>query len=79
LLLVLARGGVYKSGNPSETYDFQESYLRCIFGFIGCTDIRAVHIQGTMQNSPEQVEADTRKAIAEVVAAAKEFAGELAM
>ena len=79
LLLVLARGAVYKTGNPSETFDFQEPYLRTIFGFIGFTDIRTVTIQGTMQNKPEQVEADTRKAIAEVSAAAKEFAGELAM
>jgi FMN-dependent NADH-azoreductase len=74
LMLILARGGVYREGNPCETSDFQETYLRGIFGFIGFTDIRAVHIQGTMQNSPEQVEADTRKAIAEAAAAAKELA-----
>ena len=73
LLLILARGGVYQEGNPCETFDFQETYLRSVFGFIGFTNIRAIHIQGTMQNSPEQVEADTRKAIAEAAAAAKEF------
>ena len=32
-----------------------------------------------MQNKPEQVEADTRKAIAEASDAAMEFAGEAAM
>lgn len=74
LVLVLARGGVYKKGNPSETFDFQETYLRGAFGFIGFTDIRAIQIQGTMQNSHEQVEADTRAAIAEAVATAKQFA-----
>lgn len=74
LLLILARGGVYQQGNPCETFDFQETYLRGIFGFIGFTDIRTIRIQGTMQNKPEQVEAETRKAVAEAVAAAKEFA-----
>jgi hypothetical protein len=39
MMLLLARGGVYRSGNPQETFDFQETYLRCIFGFIGFTDI----------------------------------------
>jgi FMN-dependent NADH-azoreductase len=74
LLLILARGGIYPEGNPCETFDFQETYLRGIFGFIGFTDIRAIRIQGTMQNKPEQVEADTRQAIAEASAVAKEFA-----
>jgi FMN-dependent NADH-azoreductase len=78
LMLILARGGAYQSGNPLETFDFQESYLRCIFGFIGFTDIRTVYIQGTMQR-PEQVEDATRKAIAEAAGAAKEFAGEVVM
>ena len=75
LVMVLASGGVYKSGNPCETYDFQESYLRTIFGFIGFTDVKTIHIQGTQQNKPEQIELDTQKAIAEAVQAAKEFAG----
>ena len=78
LMLILARGATYAAGNPAQTFDFQESYLRCIFGFIGFTDIRTVCIQGTMQ-SPEQVEVATRKAIAEASLAAEEFAGELAM
>ena len=78
LMLILARGGAYPAGNPIETFDFQEPYLRCIFGFIGFTDIRTIYIQGTMQG-PEQVEAATRKATAEAINAAKEFAGEVAM
>ena len=77
LMLILARGGVYQTGNPCETFDFQETYLRSIFGFIGFADIRTVSIQGTLQNKPEQVEADTRKAIAEASHAAMEFVGEV--
>jgi FMN-dependent NADH-azoreductase len=78
LMLILARGGAYQTGNPLETFDFQETYLRSVFGFIGFTDIRTVLIQGTLQNKPEQIEADTRKAIAEASDAAMEFAGEVA-
>jgi FMN-dependent NADH-azoreductase len=79
LMLILSRGGMYQMGNPCETYDFQETYLRAIFGFIGFKDIQAIRIQGTLQNKPEQVEADTRKAIEEASAAVHEFIGELAM
>jgi FMN-dependent NADH-azoreductase len=63
LLLVLASGGAYGSGNPSETSDFQESYLRTIFGFIGFKDIRVVRVQGTLTRKGEQVEAETRRAM----------------
>lgn len=79
LVLLLARGGEYGEGNPAETYDFQESYLRAIFGYIGFTDVRAIRIQGTLQNRPEQVEADFEKAAAEAKCAAYGFAGETAV
>jgi len=75
LLLVQASGGNYALGNPLQTIDFLESYLRTIFGFIGFTDVRSIRIQGTMQNPPEQVEIDIRKALAEAANAAKAFAG----
>jgi FMN-dependent NADH-azoreductase len=75
LMLILARGGVYPVGNPCETFDFQESYLRSIFGFIGFRDIQSIYIQGTMQSSREQLEVATRQAIAEASAAAGNFAG----
>jgi FMN-dependent NADH-azoreductase len=79
LMLILAGGGEYQTGNPCETFDFQEPYLRSIFAFIGFTDIRAIHIQGTLQNQPDQIEADIHKAIAEASDAAMEFAGEAVM
>jgi FMN-dependent NADH-azoreductase len=76
LMLILSSGGAYQPGNPCETYDFQETYLRCIFGFIGFTDIRTIRIQGTMQNKPEQFEAEIGKIIAQAASSAREFAGE---
>jgi FMN-dependent NADH-azoreductase len=77
MVLLLARGGGYRSGNPLETFDFQESYLRTIFEYIGFRDIRAVSIQGTLQNTPEQVEADMLQAMAAAEDAAYDLAGEI--
>jgi len=73
LMLILARGGAYDEGDPCRTYDFQESYLRCIFGFIGFTDVRVLHIQGTQRGDAERVEADTRKAMDAAAIAAAAF------
>ena len=79
MMLLLARGGVYRSGNPLESFDFQESYLRTIFGFIGFTDIRAVSIEGTLQKTAEQLETGLREAIAAAQDAAHELAGAVAL
>lgn len=73
LMLILARGGNYGPGNPCDTYDFQETYLRGIFGFIGFTGIKSIYVQGTLQNKPEQIEADTRKAMDDAANAALQF------
>jgi FMN-dependent NADH-azoreductase len=45
VIVVLSRGGVYSEGPMSE-FDFQERYLRTIFGFIGITDVEFVRIEG---------------------------------
>jgi FMN-dependent NADH-azoreductase len=34
---LVASGGSYKKGTPTESYDFVEPYLRTVFGFIGVT------------------------------------------
>jgi FMN-dependent NADH-azoreductase len=68
-----ARRFCHGPGNPAETYDFQESYLRCIFGFMGFTDIRSVQVQGTAMNKPDQVEAVVRQALEEASAATRQF------
>lgn len=44
-VLVLSRGGVYSNG-PMKHFDFQESYLRSVLGFIGITDVQVVHAEG---------------------------------
>lgn len=73
LLLLLARGGSYGAGNPCETMDFQESYLRAIAGFIGITDIHAVRVENTLMQSPEQVEESLQAAILEAGRLAEKF------
>ncbi|MEN6449777.1 MAG: NAD(P)H-dependent oxidoreductase [Thermoguttaceae bacterium] len=73
LMLILARGGNYGPGDPTASYDFQETYLRGIFGFIGFADIKTIYIQGTLQTKAEQIEAATRDAIAAARKAAAEF------
>ncbi|MFH1842931.1 MAG: FMN-dependent NADH-azoreductase [bacterium] len=47
LLVITARGNVYHEGAPFAAYDFQEPYLRAIFGFIGFTDITFVNCEGS--------------------------------
>ncbi len=41
-LFILTRGGAYPPGSPSAARNFQEPYLREIFGFIGVTDLTFV-------------------------------------
>ncbi len=45
--LAIATGGVYTEG-PMKSYDFTESYLRSVLGFIGITDITAFRIEGML-------------------------------
>jgi FMN-dependent NADH-azoreductase len=45
MLLVISSGGDYSSESMAP-FNFAESYLRAIFGFVGITDIRVFHAQG---------------------------------
>ena len=44
--LAIASGGIYSDG-PMKAFDFTESYLRSILGFIGLTDMTAFRVEGT--------------------------------
>ena len=66
ILAGLARGGVYKAGAPAAGLDFQESYLRGVFSFIGITDMEFVYAEG-LAMGPEARE----QALAGALAAAK--------
>jgi FMN-dependent NADH-azoreductase len=47
MVCVTARGGDYSPGSPLNPYDFQQPYLRAIFGFIGIADIHFINLQPT--------------------------------
>jgi len=46
VIIVSARGGIYSAGEPASVMDFQENYLRGVFGFLGVTDIEFVRAEG---------------------------------
>lgn len=74
MMCVTARGGDYSEGGPMHALDMQVPYLRTIFGFIGITDVRFVHVQPT-DISPELREEAVKRGIDEARAAAAEFGG----
>ncbi|MBE1161198.1 FMN-dependent NADH-azoreductase [Dyella acidiphila] len=45
LIIVSSRGGVYSAG-PAAGMDFQETYLRTLFGFLGVTDVEFIRAEG---------------------------------
>ena len=49
VFVITARGGAYEKGTPSEKLDFQEPYLRQIFGFLGITDVTFIHAENQLR------------------------------
>lgn len=45
MLIITARGDSFQPGTPSGAYDFQEPYLKALFGYVGITDISFVHAE----------------------------------
>ena len=45
MLCITSRGGDYSKDSPFHAYDFQEPYLRAIFGFVGITNIHFINAQ----------------------------------
>lgn len=45
MLIITSRGGDYGPGSPVHSYDFQEPYLRAVFGFAGIADITFINAQ----------------------------------
>ncbi len=64
MLCVNSRGGDY-SMEPLRSFDFVESYLRTIFGFVGITDIHFFNVQ-PMGVSAEARHAAQKQAINDV-------------
>ncbi|KMW44262.1 FMN-dependent NADH-azoreductase [Ralstonia insidiosa] len=45
VIVASTRGGVYSTG-PAAGLDFQEAYLKAVFGFFGITDVQFVRAEG---------------------------------
>lgn len=45
VIVITARGGAYEKDTPREKFDFQEPYLRHVFGFVGLTDVTFIHAE----------------------------------
>lgn len=57
MLVITARGNRYLKKTPFYDYDMQEPYLRLIFGFMGITDIKMIHLDNLMGGDREKATA----------------------
>ncbi len=53
MIIVTSRGGDYSEGSPFRPYDFQEPYLKTVFGFVGITDLMFINAQPMDALGPE--------------------------
>jgi FMN-dependent NADH-azoreductase len=67
VIIASARGGFYGDESGRAEFDFQEDYLRHVFGFIGVTDIEFVRAEG-LGIGPEQRAKAVNEARAEIEA-----------
>lgn len=67
MLVVTARGGSYEQGTPAASYDLQEPYIRAIFGFVGITDIKFMHVDNLNYDREKSLE-NARSTIQEALA-----------
>lgn len=56
VIIASSRGGFYTSG-PAAGMDFQEAYLRTVFGFIGISELEFVRAEGLNINAEQKAAA----------------------
>lgn len=66
VVVISARGGAYGPGSPAAALDFQETYLRGVFGFLGISDVEFVRAEGLSKGGEQRERsiAAAREAIA---------------
>ncbi|MEH1813141.1 MAG: FMN-dependent NADH-azoreductase [Nostoc sp.] len=68
-VIITARGGDFSATSPFLAYDFQEPYLRAIFGFIGLTDIQFINANSLNEGDARtQSLSGARQAIQDAIA-----------
>ncbi len=65
VIIALSKGGYYGDGQPAAPMDFQEPYLKAIFGFIGIHDVEFVRAEG-IAVGPEQREQGIASALTSI-------------
>jgi len=65
MYVITTRGGDFSQGSPIASLDYQEPWIRTIFGFLGITDIRFVHTNA-LNMGPEAREESLSKARSEI-------------
>jgi len=65
VILVSSRGGLYGPGSPAAGMDFQENYLKTVFGFIGVTDVTVIRAEG-IGHGPDAAKAAIEAAHVEI-------------
>jgi FMN-dependent NADH-azoreductase len=70
MLVITSRGADYRPGTSFEPYDFQEPYIRAIFGFIGITDTTFINANGIDMGDQSRSQAleDAKAAIQTAIA-----------
>ncbi|GCB04204.1 FMN-dependent NADH-azoreductase [Ralstonia sp. SET104] len=71
VIVASTRGGVYSVG-PAAGLDFQEAYLKAVFGFFGITDVQFVRAEGLAMGPDARAQAleAARAALRDVVSQA---------
>jgi FMN-dependent NADH-azoreductase len=57
VILASSRGGYYGADTPAAARDFQENYLRQLFGFLGVSDIEIVRAEGVNVGAEQKAQA----------------------
>jgi FMN-dependent NADH-azoreductase len=66
VVIASTRGGLYAEGFPGAGLDFQETYLRAVFAFLGVTDVEVVRAEG-LALGPEHRQAALQAVLGEPV------------
>ena len=66
VVIASTRGGLYADDSPIAAMDFQESYLRAVFAFLGVTDVQMVRAEG-LNLGAEQRQAAIKAALGDPV------------
>lgn len=73
MFIIASRGGDYSQSSPARSFDFQEPYLRAIFGLVGITDIVFIAAEPMDALGPEVQRDKIEKAKALAEKAANSF------